>query len=264
MKTPISYYGGKQTLLKYILPLIPEHRLYTEAFCGGCAVLFAKEPAECEVINDVNTELVNFYKVAKTEYPALKRLVDSSLHSREEHAHARHINQFPEYFSPVERAWAVWLCTKLGFASMIDGTFGYDRNGTTTQKLRNAKDQFTEDLCARLDNVTIECEDGTHVIERYDCEDAFHFVDPPYVGTDCGHYNGFFGEEDFRNLLDTLVAVKGKFMLTMFPHPVLEKYADEHGWTIHRIERMITASKVSRRRQQEWIVTNYADARKSA
>ncbi|MEG1485585.1 MAG: DNA adenine methylase [Bacteroidales bacterium] len=44
MKTPISYYGGKQTLLKHILPLIPEHSLYTEAFAGGYAVLFAKEP----------------------------------------------------------------------------------------------------------------------------------------------------------------------------------------------------------------------------
>ena len=75
MKTPISYYGGKQTLLKHILPLIPEHALYTEAFCGGCAVLFAKEPAKCEVINDINTELVNFYQVAQRKSPAV-------LHSR--------------------------------------------------------------------------------------------------------------------------------------------------------------------------------------
>ena len=49
MKTPISYYGGKQTLLKHILPLIPEHALYTEAFCGGCAVLFAKEIGRAHV-----------------------------------------------------------------------------------------------------------------------------------------------------------------------------------------------------------------------
>ena len=45
MKTPISYYGGKQSMLKHILPLIPPHQLYTEAFCGGAAVLFAKRPA---------------------------------------------------------------------------------------------------------------------------------------------------------------------------------------------------------------------------
>ncbi|MGP1393784.1 MAG: DNA adenine methylase [Candidatus Cryptobacteroides sp.] len=160
MKTPISYYSGKQTLLKHILPLVPKHFLYTEAFCGGCTVLFAIPPADCEVINDVNTELVNFYKVAKSQYPELKKLVDASLHSREEHTHARHINEHPSYFTPIQRAWAMWICTKLGFASMIDGTFGYDRTGTTTQELRNAKDAFTEELCGRLDHVTIECEDG--------------------------------------------------------------------------------------------------------
>ena len=54
MKTPITYYGGKQTMLKYILPLIPTHSLYTEAFCGGAAVFFAKPPSDGEVINDLN------------------------------------------------------------------------------------------------------------------------------------------------------------------------------------------------------------------
>ena len=257
LKTPISYYGGKQMLLKHILPLIPEHTLYTEAFCGGGAVLFAKPPAQCEVINDTNTELVNFYRVAQTQYPELKAMIDATLHSREIHAHARHINEHPSFFTPVERAWAVWVCTKLGFASMIDGTFGYDRSGTTTLKLRNAKEAFTEELCSRLGRVTVECEDGIDVIRRYDCPEAFHFVDPPYVGSDCGHYNGTFDEEDFLRLLDTLATVKGKFMLTMFPHEKLECFAAERGWTIRRLDRTITASKVSRRRQEEWITTNY-------
>ncbi|WP_346688687.1 DNA adenine methylase [Alistipes communis] len=213
LKTPISYYGGKQMLLKHILPLIPEHTLYTEAFCGGCAVLFAKPPAQCEVINDTNTELVNFYRVAQTQYAALK--------------------------------------------AMIDGTFEYDRSGTTTQKLRNAKEAFTEELCSRLGRVTVECEDGIDVIRRYDCPEAFHFIDPPYVGSDCGHYNGTFDEEDFSRLLDTLATVEGKFMLTMFPHEKIERFAAQYGWTIHRLDRTITASKVSRRRQEEWITTNY-------
>lgn len=256
-KTPISYYGGKQSILGHILPLIPEHKLYTEAFCGGCAVLFAKEPADCEVINDVNTELINFYRIAKERYPELKEKIDSTLHSREIHAHAKHINQHPEFFSEVERAWAVWVCSKLGFASMLDGTFGYDRSGTTTKKLRNAKDDFTEELCGRLDNCTVECENGINLIKRYDCEDAFHFVDPPYIGTDCAHYNGTFNEQDFAELLETLAHVKGKFMLTMFPHPLIEQYAAQYGWTINVLNRTITASKTSRRRQDEWITCNY-------
>lgn len=187
MKTLISYYGGKQILLKHILSLIPDHSLYTGSFYGGCAVLFAKSPADCEVINDTNTELVNFYRVAQQKYAVLKEMVDSTLHSCEIHSHAKHINQHPMFFTPVVRVWAVWVCSKLGFASMLDGTFGYNRTSTTSQKLRNAKDAFTEELCSRLENVTVECDEGTNLIRRYDCDRAFHFVDPPYVGSDCGY-----------------------------------------------------------------------------
>ena len=103
MKTPISYYGGKQTMLKHILPLVPPHKIYTEAFCGGAAVLFAKRPAEAEVINDINMELTNFYWMAKACYPELKQQIDKTLHSRDIHAHAGHINCYPQFFSPVER-----------------------------------------------------------------------------------------------------------------------------------------------------------------
>lgn len=86
MKTPITYYGGKQTLLKHILSLIPEHSVYTETFCGGAAVLFAKKPVPCEVINDINAEIINFYWMAKCYYPELKAEIDKTLHSRALHA----------------------------------------------------------------------------------------------------------------------------------------------------------------------------------
>ncbi len=257
IKTPITYYGGKQTLLKHILPLIPAHTLFTEPFCGGCAVFFAKEPADCEVINDMNRELINFYRIAKTKYSELKALIEATLHSRDSHTHARHIMAYPDFFTDVERAWAVWACSKMGFASMLDGTFGYDRTGTTALKIANAKESFTEELCNRLHKVTIENEDGIKLISRYDNEEAFHFVDPPYVGSDCGHYEGTFNEQNFEDLLATLATVKGKFMLTMFPHPSIAKYTEEHGWKIHKVERTISASKTNRRRQEEWITTNY-------
>lgn len=156
MKTPISYYGGKQTLLKHILPLIPKHKLYTEAFCGGAAVLFAKRPADGEVINDISMDITNFYWMAKVYYRDLKQEIEKTLHSRDMHAHAGHILQYPQFFQPVQRAWAVWALCKMSFASMMDGSFGYDFGGGMPKKLRNAKDEFTEWLCARLDNVTIE------------------------------------------------------------------------------------------------------------
>jgi DNA adenine methylase len=75
MKTPITYYGGKQKMLPHILPLIPHHALYTEAFAGGAAVFFAKEPAQVEIINDLNGELINFYRTIVTDFDAVKSLV---------------------------------------------------------------------------------------------------------------------------------------------------------------------------------------------
>ena len=63
IKTPISYYGGKQNLIKHILPLIPNHVQYCEPFVGGAAVFFAKKPSQIEVINDYDNRVVNFWFV---------------------------------------------------------------------------------------------------------------------------------------------------------------------------------------------------------
>lgn len=175
MRTPISYYGGKQTMLKHILPLIPSHKIYTEAFCGGAAVLFAKRPAEAEIINDINMELTNFYWCAQVYYSDLKCEIDKTLHSRDLHAHAGHINSYPQFFTPVERAWAVWALCKMSFASMMDGTFGYDFGGMMPKKLRNAKDEFTEQLCQRLERVTIENRNALDVIACYDAPRCLPF-----------------------------------------------------------------------------------------
>lgn len=256
MKTPISYYGGKQTMLKHILPLIPSHKLYTEAFCGGAAVLFAKHPVKAEIINDLNMDLTTFYWIAKVNYQELKIEIDKTLHSRDMHAHASHILNYPQFFNQVQRAWAVWASGKMSYANLIDDCFGYDFSGEMPRTLINAKDNITEHLCARLDNVTIENRDALEVISCYDNPDAFHFVDPPYINSDCGHYAGYFNEQNMEDLLKLLELVKGKFMLTMFPLPMIEDFANRNGWVIHRIERTISASS-TRRKQEEWMVCNY-------
>ena len=123
----------------------------------------------------------------------------------------------------------------------------------------NAKDEFTERLCQRLERVTIENRNALDVIDCYDAPDTFHFVDPPYVNSDCGHYEDTFNEQNMEQLLQLLETVKGKFMLTMFPFDMIDRYARKNGWIIHRIERTISASKSNRRRQEEWMVCNYEE-----
>jgi len=81
IKTPITYYGGKQKMLKYILPLIPKHSIYTEAFFGGGAVFWGKQPARVEFINDHNGEVINFYRVLKNNFAELKKEINATLHS---------------------------------------------------------------------------------------------------------------------------------------------------------------------------------------
>ena len=85
LRTPISYYGGKQKLVPTILRFIPSHHLYGEPFVGGAAVFFSKDPSEIEVINDTNTELINFYRVCKNRFHELNSLVRVTLHSRQLH-----------------------------------------------------------------------------------------------------------------------------------------------------------------------------------
>ena len=91
--------------------------------------------------------------------------------------------------------------------------------------------------------------------------ECFHFVDPPYINSDCGHYEGLFNEMKLQVLLELLASIKGKFMLTMFPYKAVEDAAHKHGWYIHKILRTISASKAGRRKQEEWIITNYSETR---
>jgi DNA adenine methylase len=257
LKTPISYYGGKQTMLRHILPLIPEHKVYTEAFAGGAALYFAKDPAEVEVINDINGNLVNFYRILKAEFPALKRRVDATLHSREEHEYAQIVYEFPRFFQPVERAWALWILSKQSFASKLDGTWGYDKQkNSVSKKIQFAKEAFTIDLSKRLEQTQIESTDALRIIESRDTVETFHFIDPPYIGTNCGHYDGY-NLMDFQDLLDLLPKLKGKFMLTMFPHEYLEELTKNQNWKVITVERTISASKTTRRKQIELITMNH-------
>lgn len=243
LKTPVSYYGGKQRLIGTILPLIPEHTLYCEPFCGGAAVFWAKERSKVEVINDANREVVNFYRVLQRRFDELWPLVDATLHSRAAHEDAAVIYRHPHLFDEVKRAWAFWVQTSQSFSSKICAGWGYGRhNATTERKVMNAKARFQEVYSQRLHQVQIEHHDALHVIRRSDHEDAFFYCDPPYPESNQGHYSGYTMEH-FRHLLDTLAAVNGKFLLSSYPYPLLTEYTERYGWHKKEIVQPITSIK---------------------
>lgn len=242
IKTPISYYGGKQNLVATILPLIPDHKTYTETFVGGGAIFWAKQRSEVEIINDYNRELINFYECVQNEFIELEKLVRISLHSRSLHSDATVIYNNPHMFNRLKRAWAVWVLAAQSFSSMLDGSFGYDViRGTTSQKIKNKREAFTEDLAMRIQNVQIENTDALRVIKSRDTKDTFHYVDPPYFNSDCGHYDGYT-RDDFDNLLDTLSKIEGKFLLSSYPSDILEDYSKKNGWHTIKLEQSVSVA----------------------
>ncbi|MCT4580851.1 MAG: DNA adenine methylase [Flavobacteriales bacterium] len=260
IKTPISYYGGKQMMIKDILPLIPEHEIYTEAFFGGGAIFWAKPPSKCEVINDVNMNIVNFYEVLKHSYFELRKKIEATLHSRETYKKALIIYESPWLFAEDEvlRAWAFWVATNQGFSTKI-GTWGYDRN-KRAHTIQNKIDAFQESLSERLRYTQIEHNKAHKVILSRDNEKAFHYVDPPYIDTDQGHYGGYT-EDHFKRDLDALTQVKGKFLLSTYPSDILDKYIKDNGWYSKKIEKTLSASngaKLTKRRKKiEHLTSNY-------
>jgi len=257
MKSAITYYGGKQKLVSTILPLFPDHQLYSEPFAGGAALLFAKEPSEIEVINDLNKELINFYQVMKSDFVSLEKKIRITLHSRTLHADAKVIYNNPHLFNNLERAWAVWVLASQSFASMLDGTWGFDKTkNTTTKKIINKGVQFTEEYAIRLQNVQLECADALYIIQSRDTDHSFFYCDPPYFNSDCGHYTGY-SEHDFERLLKLLASINGKFLLSSYPSDILERFAAKYGWKQKRVIQQVSVNKGAGKQKIECLTANY-------
>lgn len=259
LKTPITYYGGKQRLVSTILPLVPEHTTYVEPFVGGGAVFWAKPPSHVEIINDYNRELINFYEVCKNEFIELEKMIRISLHSRSLHTDAAVMYDNPHLFTRIQRAWAVWILSSQGFASMLDGPWGYDiKSNTMGKKLKNKRDSFTEQFAIRLQNVQIENTDALRIIRSRDYNEAFHYCDPPYYNSDCGHYDGY-SKDDFEMLLKTLANCEGQFLLSSYPSDVLKDYTKQNNWTTHRLEQSVSVTKTTRgqKKKIEVLTANY-------
>jgi DNA adenine methylase len=256
-KTPITYYGGKQRMAELIVSLIPEHKLYCEPFVGGAAVFFAKEPSEMEVINDLNGEVVNFYRVCKTDFARLEKLIQATPHSRQVHRETQDILKNAEKHNPIERAWAFWVQTNMSFSSRMFGGYAYERNSNgTLKRFVNKKLAFTKDLQERLDMVDIENNDALQVIKSRDAVDSFFYCDPPYFNADMGHYKGYT-EKDFTQLLETLSKIKGKFLLSSYPSDVLEKFTKTHRWHTLTKQAGIAVTHQSDKVKTEVLTANY-------
>lgn len=255
MKTPITYWGGKQNLAATIISLIPEHVTYCEPFFGGGAVFFQKPPSQVEIINDINRFVVNFYTQVKTNFGELQKLVQATPHSRRCWRDGMVMYEHPHLFTDVERAWAFWILCSQGYSGKI-GAWAF---GTTTQscerKTLNNRRQFEEHLSARLEQVQIECNDALYLLELRDRPSTFFYLDPPYFNSNMGHYGGYT-QDNFEKLLQRCQSIEGKFLLSSYPSDILKEYRDANGWYQVEIDQVLSVSP-KRKRKIEVLTANY-------
>ena len=271
MKTPIGYYGGKQNLVKEILPLLPIHKQYVEPFFGGGAVYFAKPKSENECINDLNFWAITFYKCVKLRFEELQAKIHSSLHSEAQHNAAALILKatvpppLPEFNmltgdEEIEVAWAFWVRCNMSFGHVLFGGFAFSNNGQALGTA-NKRRSFTADYEKRLENTEIFCRDAIDLIKLKDGEDTLFYVDPPYVSSDCGHYKGYT-KEQFQELLEVLSTIKGKFLMSSYLEDNLVVAIEKYGWNIKKIEQVlqVTGKRETNKMKVECLTYNYQDS----
>ncbi len=236
--------------------MIPAHEVYTEVFFGGGTLFFAKQPSINETINDRLDIVINFYKVLKNDFELLKHRIDAMLISRTHHREALNIIKNHEKYSSIDKACAFWFVCNFSYSNKIGGGIKYsnDQSVVVPKVLKNKKDKFTELLVRRIENAQIENEDALKIIKSRNVDKAFHYLDPPYLGADMGHYKGYT-ENDFIDLLEVLQHIKGKFLLSNYDSDILRSYIRKNKWGYRVISNPLR--RKSRANKSEILVYNY-------
>lgn len=257
-RPPLRYHGGKFRMAPWIIPRIPPHRIYIEVFGGAAGVLIRKTRSQIEVYNDLDTQVVNFFRVLRNseQLDRLLRLVDLTPFSRQEFK-----GSYLGSEDPVEAARQFVVRCFLGHGTCsMDPT---DSNGFRSCDIRAGKSYAREwagvpaaiaVAANRLSGVTIENLDWRKLIPKFDGPDTFFYVDPPYLAeTRSAGGKGYVHEmttECHRQLAWMLKQVKGKVAISGYPSSLYEslygawrsdtKHTTANGQkgSVPRVERM--------------------------
>ena len=190
INSPIRWVGGKSRLRKQIVPLLPPHTCYVEPFAGGAWVLFGKPSSPVEVLNDVDQELINFFRVVKNCPEKLIQAFEWELVARAEFQ--RLANLDPSELDEVQRAHRFYYLIMAGWGGELD----YPRfqtsitDGGGGNRLIGALKTLQARLKPvheRLRSVIIECLDWRQCLDRYDRVGTVMYIDPPYPENGCNY-----------------------------------------------------------------------------
>ena len=213
MNSPFAYIGGKSRLAKQIISKIPEHKVYCEVFSGAAWVFFKKEPSMVEIINDLDSDLITFYRVVQNHLEEFLKQFKWLLTSRE---------WFQDWkdqlevrgLTDIQRAARYYYIQRLAFGGKVKHrSYGVqiDRAIPRINILRIEEEMSTVHL--RLAHVRIENLTWQNLIKRYDKPDTFFYCDPPYYKAP--EYKHNLDLPDYIEMAKILSTIKGKFILSI-------------------------------------------------
>lgn len=237
---PIAYFGGKTRLAGRIVAQFPSHEHYVEPFGGSLAVLLAKGRSCMETVNDLDSDLMTFWRVLRDRPTDLARVCALTPHSRAEHRAA-----YEPVTDELEQARRVWVQLTQGRGSIRTST-GWrhyvDPAGSGTSMpdyLQGYIGRITA-AAERLAGVSLECQPALEMVERYGrSPNVLLYVDPPYLGSSRvsgGYVHEMRGEAEHRELAAALRDCRASVVLSGYDSPLYAELYD--GWHVSRINTM--------------------------
>ena len=237
-----GWYGGKFSHLDWLLPLLPASQHYCEPFGGSAAVLLNRPPAPVETYNDIDGDVVNFFRILREQKEALLEAVGLTPFSREEFELA--ISGSRDNISDLEKARRFFIRARqvrTGLAQTAStGRWAHcvltsraGMAGAVSRWLGSV--EGLSEIAQRLLRVQIENGPAAEVIQRYDSEDTLFYCDPPYVHETRGDskaYSYEMTDAQHRELAQVLRRVKGKVALSGYQCDLMDElYGDWHQTT---------------------------------
>lgn len=234
LKTPIYWIGGKGLFVKKLLSFVPVHHTYVEVFGGGANLLFAKRPSPVEIYNDLDSNLVNFFRVLRDQKKLDVFIKNVSLvpFSREEFY--RYMNNWKNEdwkgCDDIKRACRWFVINRLSFGgNQRDWGFSVTAATTSGFMAKNVLSyldalELLPEVSMRLRRVQVENSDFRKIFDIYDTKDTFFYCDPPYIWDDGRDYHEFKMDEDaHQDLIDILCKLKGLVVLSAYNNELYEQ-----------------------------------------
>ena len=266
LNSPFKWVGGKSRLRKFIIPIIPPHTCYVEPFAGAAWVLFGKPKSDVEIINDIDGELITFFRVVREKPEELIASFEWELVSRAEFN--RLANLEPQSLTDVQRAHRFYYLIMAGWGgearyprfqtSIRDGGHGNRLAGA----LKSLRERITP-IHRRLQTVLIENMDWQDCVARYDSPSTVMYLDPPYMGNGANYKFNMRGKDDHQAISEQLAQTKGRWILSSYDTPEIRDLF--HGYEITPIQSSSGMRTGKSERQtgkhrttnQEILITNF-------